>query len=80
MVDKPQGLGYIALEEQLSELTAEEIRIVGILSQGDQYADLIIRGAGLPAGEVLAALTMLQLKGYVQEQNGLYRLVVSRGT
>lgn len=78
MVDKPTGLGYIALEEQLDALTAQELKIVGLLAEGEQYADLIIRGAELPAGEVLAALTMLQLKGYVQEQNGLYRLVVSR--
>ena len=70
MVDKPIGVGYIALEEQLSELTEQELKIVGILSQGETYADLIIRGAELPAGEVLAALTRLQLKGYVQEQNG----------
>ena len=46
------------------------------LARGACYTDELIRRSGLPAPEVMAALTMLQLKGYVREESGKYRLLV----
>lgn len=76
-LDKPGDVGYHALKEQLAELTEAELEVVKLLVKGPKHSDDLIAAAGREAGEVLTALTMLQLKGYVQEENRVYRLLVS---
>jgi DNA processing protein len=76
-LDKPEDVGYHALKEQLKELSEAEIQLVGLLVSGPKHSDDLIAAADREAGEVLTTLTMLQLKGYVQEENRVYRLVVS---
>ena len=76
-LDKPVDSGYHALKEQLAELSELELELVGLLAGGDKHSDDLIAATGREAGEVLTTLTMLQLKGYVQEENRRYRLLVS---
>ena len=75
-IDKGKTVDYSSLTEQLESLTAAELNTVEALARGACYADELIRRSGLPAPEVMAALTMLQLKGYVREESGKYRLLV----
>ena len=75
-IDKVEAVDYSSLTEQLESLTAAELNAVEALARGACYADELIRRSGLPAPEVMAALTMLQLKGYVREESGKYRLLV----
>ncbi len=76
-LDKPGDSGYHALKEQLAELSETELELVRLLAGGEKHSDDLIAAAGREAGEVLTALTMLQLKGYVAEENRRYRLLVS---
>ena len=75
-IDKPDSVDYSSLSEQLNSLTEPELKAVGILAQGECFADELIRRSGLSASAGMAALTMLQLKGYVREDGGKYRLLV----
>ena len=50
--------------------TAEEQAVLEALSQGERTYDEIIMATGLPAGKVLAVLTMLEIKGMVQTLPG----------
>lgn len=75
-IDKVKPVDYSSLTEQLESLTAAELKAVEALAGGACYADELIRRCGIPAPEVMAALTMLQLKEYVREESGKYRLLV----
>ncbi len=79
-IDKAERVDYISLSEQLESLTETELKTVGELARGPCFADELIRRSGLAASEAMAALTMLQLKGYVREEDGRYRLLVRSGT
>jgi DNA processing protein len=59
-------------------LSAAESRVYEILGYDPVLQDVVLRAAELPAGEVLAALTALELKGLVRRLPG--NLVVRRGT
>lgn len=50
--------------------TAEEQAVLDALSQGERNYDEIITATGLPAGKVLAVLTMLEIKGMVKSLPG----------
>ncbi len=69
-VDKPEPMAYIDLKEQMEGLTADELAAVAVMSAKAMHVDDIIDLSGLPANRVLAALTMLQMKGYVQQTAG----------
>lgn len=58
-------------------LSAAERRVYEVMGYDAVLQDVIIRAAELPAGEVLAALTSLELKGLVRRLPG--GLVVRRG-
>lgn len=75
-IDKNNTVAYDTLSEQLDSLSEQELKLVGALAQGELFADELIRRSGLEAGDGMAALTMLQLRGYVREQNGRQKLVV----
>ena len=78
VVDKKNSMEYIDLMEQLGSLSETEIKTVGALTGGEVYSDELISRTGLPSHQVLAALTMLELKGYVKTlQDGRFRLVVT---
>ena len=75
-IDKAGSVDYSSLSEQLESLTEPELKAVEVLVGGACYKDELIRSSGLSAPSAMAALTMLQLKGYVREENGRYRLLV----
>ena len=50
--------------------TAEEQAVLEALAQGERNYDEIITATGLPAGKVLAVLTMLEIKGMVNTLPG----------
>ena len=75
-IDKAESVDYSSLSEQLESLTETELKAVEVLAGGACFKDELIRRSGLSAQNAMAALTMLQLKGYVREENGRYRLLV----
>ena len=76
-IDKADTVDYSSLSEQLEGLTEPELKAVEILAGGACFKDELIQRSGLSAQSAMAALTMLQLKGYVREEAGRYRLLVS---
>lgn len=58
-------------------LSAAERRVYEVVTYDPLLADAVITASGLPPGEVLAALTALELKGLVKRLPG--NLVVRRG-
>ncbi len=52
------------------ELTEQETQVLQIIPVGQSQVDDIIAAAGIPAAQVLAALTMLQIKGLVKSLPG----------
>lgn len=70
IVDNGQQSAYIDVDKKLSSLNREEQAIVEQLKQGHQLMDDIIAGCGMPAGQALAVLTMLQVKGVVTRLPG----------
>lgn len=59
-------------------LSAAESRVYGVIGYDAVLQDVILRAAELPPGEVLAAMTSLELKGLIRRLPG--NLVVRRGT
>ena len=58
-------------------LSAAEARVFGVVGYEPVLQDVILRATELPAGEVLAAMTALELKGLIRRLPG--NLVVRRG-
>ena len=52
------------------QLTAEEEKLLSLLSRQERLVDDVIAEAALPAGQVLAALTMLEIKGAIARLPG----------
>jgi len=59
------------------QLSAAESRVYGVVGYDPLLQDAVLRAAELPPGEVLAALTALELKGLLRRLPG--NLVVRRG-
>lgn len=70
VIDKKKDKGYIDLQEQLEGLSEDELSLVSNMSKVPKHIDDIIDACGLPANRVLAAMTMLQIKGHVAEHKG----------
>ncbi len=58
------------LEQQLSALTEQQLRIVGAMNSPSMHVDDIIDLTQLPASAVLSELTMLQIRGFVRQEPG----------
>lgn len=69
-IDKPKDIVYIDVSEKLEGLPEPQRRVMQALERPDMHADEIIEATGLPASEALAALTMLQIGGYVTQGAG----------
>ncbi|MEA4813675.1 MAG: DNA-processing protein DprA [Oscillospiraceae bacterium] len=69
-VDNPVKREYIDLREQLSGLSERQLRIVSVMNDRPVHIDDIIEQTELKAPEVLSELTLLQIKGYVSQENG----------
>ena len=69
-IDKESASPYIDAEEAPPALTAEEEKLVALLRKNIELVDELMAEANLPAGQVLAALTMLEIKGVVTRKPG----------
>ena len=58
-------------------LSAAESRVHGVIGYEPMLRDVILRAAELPPGDVMAALTSLELKGLIKQLPG--QLVVRHG-
>ena len=71
-IPKPKRLIENApkLENQLSALSETQLKIVSAMNKPSMHIDDIIDLSGLPASTVLAEMTLLQIKGYVEQGSG----------
>lgn len=65
-IDKQAIRPYI----DVNKLTEDERTIVSVLSGGEMLVDDLIAESGLSTGKMLAAMTMLELKGLIQRLPG----------
>ena len=65
-VDKPENKDYIDVHEILDSLSADERAVIEQLADGPKHIDDVVDGCQLPAGRVLASMTLLEVKGYIR--------------
>lgn len=58
------------LESQLETLTEPQLKIVSVMDRPEMHVDDIIDLTQLPASAVLSELTILQIKGFVRQEQG----------
>ena len=68
-IDNLGDIVYIDLTEEEKKLPEDQQAVLLAMSKPGMHADELIEETGLPAPKVLAALTMLQMRGFVS-QNG----------
>lgn len=78
VIDNGETSPYIDAEEALPSLSGREEKIVQLLRGGDTLVDDMIAQMGEPAGPVLAALTMLEIKGVIARLPGK-RVALKKG-
>ncbi len=61
---------YSDVDDSISDLSAVERAVLQLLKPEEQSADTLIAVSQLPAAEFLAALTMLEIKGYAHTLPG----------
>lgn len=71
-IDIPEKPDYIDLQEIKSTLSGDECVIVDALKDGQKHVDDIIGETELGAGRILASLTLLEVKGVVEQLPGKY--------
>ena len=69
-IDNGASGPYIDLNKIKSSLTSDEAAIVDQIAGGQKLVDDIIADSGFPAGQVLASLTLLEVKGIVRRLPG----------
>ena len=69
-IDNAKKREYIDLNEQLSGLSERQLKIVAVMDEKSKHIDDLIDLTGLSAPEVLSELTILQIKGFVSQENG----------
>ena len=68
-IDKPRDIVYIDADS-LEELPTAQRRILQVMTRPAMHADEIIEAVDMPVPETLAALTMLQITGYIDQGAG----------
>jgi predicted Rossmann fold nucleotide-binding protein DprA/Smf involved in DNA uptake len=69
-IDTTQSSHYIDAEVKRPPMTAQEETILSLVQQGRTLVDDIIAESNMPAGAVLAVLTMLEVKGVLKRLPG----------
>ena len=69
-IDNAEKREYIDLQQQLSDLNENQLKIVSALDAPSMHVDDIIEKSALPAAVVLSELTLLQIKGFVVQEPG----------
>ena len=70
VIDNGENLPYSDVEKSAPQLSEEEKLVVAQLKQGRRLRDDVIADAALPAGQVSALLTVLEIKGVVKRLPG----------
>lgn len=70
VIDNADTSPYSDVEEKLPPLLPDEQKIVSALTHDPRPVDDVIAQTGLPTAKVLAALTLLQVKGIVRQHPG----------
>lgn len=70
VIDNEKTVEYIDLEDQLKELSASQLQIIAAMETPHIHVDDIIEKSQLPAAKVLAELTVLQIQGFVRQEQG----------
>lgn len=61
---------YIDVEKKPAARTSQEQAIIDLLKEGPRLTDDVINGCGLPRGEALAVMTVLEIQGTVHRLPG----------
>lgn len=69
-IDNGVSSPYIDVEKPVPKLSAEEQAVVACLRGGKRLADDVITELGNSAGQILATLTILEVKGFVRRLPG----------
>ena len=70
VIDNADSSSYSDESKAIPQLTPVEQAIMAQLTSGERLVDDVIAAAGLPSGQILAALTMLEVKGLVKTLPG----------
>lgn len=70
VIDKRESSLYSDVNDTPPKLSAEEAKIVSALQSGERLVDDVIAETALPAGKVLATLTLLEVKSVVKRLPG----------
>ena len=69
-IDNQPSTAYSDVNKPKPKLSEEEQKIVSALENGERLVDDVIAQTGLTTGKLLAALTMLELKGVLKRLPG----------
>lgn len=69
-VDSGDRQAYIDWKEQLSQLSEDQLKIVGVIGSSAPHIDDIVAESGLSTARVLSQLTVLEIKGYIRRESG----------
>ena len=69
-IDNAEKRNYIDLQQTMDTMTEKQRQLMVLLQSGRMHVDDLIAQSGLPAAQVTASMTMLELKGYVTHQTG----------
>ena len=79
-IDKPESVAYIDLENDISDLSELQQKLVAVLRLGETAIDELIEATEADTSAVLSELTMLEIMGIVQQEPGKrFRLNQARG-
>jgi len=71
-IDKPGDIVYIDLSDEIRALPPDQLAVMKALARPGMYADELTEAAKLPARSVMAALTTLELTGFVKKDGQRY--------
>ena len=66
VIDKPKNKAYIDVNEIMDTLSPDEQALTRVLTDGPAHIDDIVERTGLGAGQALASLTLLEVRGIVR--------------
>ena len=69
-IDNAPSTAYSDVNNTMPSLTSQEQLVVTALAKGERLVDDVIAETGLSTGKLLAALTMLELKGVIRRLPG----------
>ncbi len=71
-IDNGKTVEYIDLVQLKERLNEDEFKVISSVGPHTKHIDEIIASCDLDANEVLSALTMLEIEGYIEQSKGKY--------